>query len=41
MPTTLLDFENFKIASTTWQIQDNIGIVMGKRVSIQIKINPE
>lgn len=41
MSSTLLDKENFKISSSTWQIQDTQWVIAGKHVPIKVKINPE
>lgn len=41
MSATLLDPENFTIDSSGWAVQDAIGIVNSKRISIKVKINPE
>ena len=41
MSTTLLDLENFKIQSTTWQVQDLIGVVNGQHIPIKVKVHPE
>lgn len=41
MADTLLDTNNFMISSTGRQVQDDIGIVNGQRISIKVKINPE
>lgn len=41
MSSTLLDPENFKIDSTTWQVQDMLWVIAGKRLPIKVKINSE
>lgn len=41
MADMFLETKNFTISSTGRQVHDEIGIVNGKRVSIQVKINPE
>ena len=41
MSTTLLDSENFKIQSTTWQVQDLTGLVNGQHIPIKVKVHPE
>ncbi|MEI8008895.1 MAG: hypothetical protein WCI00_05960 [bacterium] len=41
MSTTLLDPENFKIQSTSWQVQDFTGLVNGQHIPIKVKVHPE
>ena len=41
MSATLLDPENFKIQSTTWQVQDFTGVVNGQHIPIKVKVHPE
>ena len=41
MSATLLDPENFKIQSTTWQVQDFTGVVNRQHIPIKVKVHPE
>ncbi len=41
MSATILDTNIFKISSDGRNVQDAIGIVNGKRISIKVKVNPE
>lgn len=41
MNSSLLGTENFTIDSSSWSVQDAIGSVNGKHISIKVKVHPE